>query len=144
MAKSYKMGTWSLSSIHGQVSIPGGWHAHIPSVSLVYQSDKKHLTDHFVNHGHQYVQAVVETELLVQEIFASNWIRGLRNSICRWAAEYMGMFPEAYDNGKLTGFNPELLAPWFVPFGNAGKAGRPEVRELMTKMWEEATYVREV
>jgi hypothetical protein len=114
-------------------------------VSLTYQSDKKHLTDHFVNQGRKYTQAVAETELLVQEIFASNWIRGLRNSITRWAAEYIDMFPEAYeDGGKLTGFNPELLAPWFVPFANAGKAGRPEVRELMTRMWEEATYVREV
>jgi hypothetical protein len=115
-------------------------------VSLTYDTDKRHLTDHFAAQGERFTEAQRAAVVLVQEVFAANWLRGLRNCITRWAAEYVGMFGAEARNedGTLKGFRPEELAPWFVPFSNTGKAGRPEVRELMTRMWEEATYVREV
>lgn len=115
-----------------RITIPGGWIARIPSVTLP-RSEADAYINYFVHSkGMSPVAAERHITEVMQNIFTKGWLLGLREMLILRAIEYKELF------GTLEGFDPETLQAAYVPGENTGRAGKPVVRKMLLLMGEEA------
>jgi hypothetical protein len=107
------------------IFVPGTWHAQMPTV-----------TSH---------EAATE---IVQRVFESGYMRGLRDAMARRARDYARLFPELCEPAELPktrkkivtlrGFDPGALQATFVPFEKVGSHGKHVYVAELEKMGERA------
>lgn len=123
--------------------IPGGWQLHVPEVT----ADAAAL-DIYARYFKQDActdnVAKERASALVQKVFESGYIKGVRDAIANRALEYAERHRDLIERAKLpstrkrfytlTGFEPEPLQFTYIPHQNVGRAGLPFIREMLDEM----------
>jgi hypothetical protein len=118
--------------------VPGGWYATIPEVrpdDAALRAFKRYLQED----GLTEWAAEMETLDIIQSVFESAYLRGIRHMLYARVKEYARRWPELVQpDGTLQGFDPAALQGVYFPFDRPGRRGKVYADTAMAQMAREA------
>jgi hypothetical protein len=119
------------TTYHG-VTLAGGWHTRVPDISVRGDDIRvKDIVSVLVRQGMLRPEAEARAVESVKVFFEREWRARIMKTVGRWAKVYAGS-----NRGSLKGFDPALVARYWVPgvFGGSFGEGNPDVRALFVEM----------
>lgn len=119
--------------------IEAGWIAQVPQFRAD-QDYEDQLTKRLIPGYPTASQALNDAKTRIDRLGRCEYMARLRDAIKRYADDYARKWPHLVTSEKtLKGFDPTRLAVVFVPYEvQNGRAGRPELRNLLREMAKEA------
>lgn len=100
-------------------------------------------TDYFRQDYDTVREAELAARALVQKVFESGYVKGVRDAIANRALEYCQRHRDLLERAPLksrrryytlAGFDPEPLQYTYIPHQNVGRAGLPFIKEMLDNM----------
>lgn len=131
---------------HTWIWIEGGWDLRVPEIEPDEESLRAYAR-YFAQDMPLY-EALAYTRTVLQRVFESAFVKGVKDAIARRACEYVERYGDLEEPAmlprtsrrfvRLRGFDAEQVQATYVPHDNTGRPGKRYVRDLLDVMAHEA------